>query len=63
MAVVIGARRIQFVKYNLDLSIKNVYIWSDSQCALHWITSEKSTEVFVKDRVKEIKATAVTGFY
>ena len=56
MAVVIGVRCTKFVKDQLKLPIKTTYIWTDSQCVLKWINSDKDLSVFVKNRVKEIKS-------
>ena len=53
-AVVIGVRCIKFVKDQLKLPIKTTYIWTDSQCFLKWINSDKDLSVLVKNRVKEI---------
>ncbi len=55
LAVVIGMRCISFVKEQIQLPIVESYVWSDSQCVLHWITSDKKLSVFVRNRVKEIR--------
>ena len=56
MAVLIGVRCLTFVKNQLKLPIKGIHLWTDSQCVLQWINSEKDLTVFVRNRVKEIKS-------
>ena len=55
MAVVIGVRCLRFVKQQLNISIEGIHLWTDSQCVLKWIGSEKDLSVFVANSVKEIK--------
>lgn len=55
MAVLIGVRCLTFVQGQLKIPIQYKYLWTDSQCVLQWIVSEKDLSVFVKNRVKEIK--------
>ena len=38
-----------------DVQIDKIYYWTDSKVCLSWINSEKSFNVFVDNRVKEIK--------
>ena len=56
MAVVIGVRCIRFVKQQLKIPIERSHLWTDSQCVLKWIDSEKDLSVFVANRVNEIKS-------
>lgn len=56
MAVTIGVRCIRFVKQELNIQIQGIHLWTDSQCVLKWIESEKDLSVFVANRVKEIKS-------
>ncbi|XP_052787361.1 uncharacterized protein LOC128222416 [Mya arenaria] len=63
MAVVIGVRCIKFVKDNLNLPVDHIHLWTDSQCVLHWITSENVSSVFVANRVKEIKRQSSISFH
>lgn len=56
MSMLIGVRCLKFVKDHLGLPINRVYLWSDSQCVLNWLCTEKSLSVFVENRVKEIKS-------
>ena len=46
----------RFILKTLSKFRKKVKIvfWSDSEIALQWICSAKSTDIFVKNRVKEI---------
>ncbi|MCG8078471.1 MAG: hypothetical protein JAY75_19800, partial [Candidatus Thiodiazotropha taylori] len=54
MAVLIGVRCLRFVKEQLKVFIESTYLWTDSQCVLRWINSEKELSVFVRNRVQEI---------
>ncbi|XP_071137411.1 uncharacterized protein [Mytilus edulis] len=58
MAAVIGARLSKDVIENLG--VKRAVFWSDSQIVLHWLTSSKSLNKFVKNRVSEIKELSET---
>ena len=55
MCVVIGVRCLQYVKQQLKVTVVGSYLYTDSQCVLKWINSEKDLSVFVKNRVQEIK--------
>ena len=55
MAVLIGVRCVIFVKNQLKIPVESIHLWTDSQCVLQWINSEKDLTVFVRNRVKEIK--------
>ncbi|MCG8044651.1 MAG: A17 family peptidase, partial [Candidatus Thiodiazotropha endolucinida] len=55
LAVVIGLKCLKYVKEQTKLPIIQLYLWTDSQCVLHWINSNKTLSVFVRNRVKEIK--------
>ncbi|XP_053406659.1 uncharacterized protein LOC123538298 [Mercenaria mercenaria] len=56
MAVLIGARCLNFVEKELKLQCKNVVLLTDSKCVLQWLSSDKLLPVFVKNRLKEIKS-------
>ena len=56
MAVLIGVRCLAFVENELKLNISRCTLWSDSQCVLKWILSEKVLSVFVRNRIQEIKS-------
>ena len=48
MAVLIGVRCVKFVKEQLGLPLTSISLWSDSQCVLNWLCSEKPLPAFVK---------------
>ena len=51
------ARLMNSVKITIekDAQIDNIYCWTDSKVCLSWIDFEKSFNVFVENRVQEIK--------
>ncbi|XP_069118844.1 uncharacterized protein [Argopecten irradians] len=52
MAAVLGAR---LGRHLLDeLELERVVYWSDSQIVIHWLSSEKQQNKFIKNRRKEI---------
>jgi hypothetical protein len=55
MAMLIGVRCLHFVLNQLKLNIKRCFLWTDSQCVLHWLDSKKEQSVFSRNRVSEIK--------
>ena len=55
MAAVLGARLAKDLISNLE--IDKAVFWSDSQIVLHWLTTNKPLNRFVKRRVNEIKET------
>ncbi len=63
MAVLIGVRCLQFVKEQLKLDIVKTYLWTDSQCVLGWLTTERKLDVFVRNRVMEIKGKDIVFNY
>ncbi|XP_045201835.2 uncharacterized protein LOC123555228 [Mercenaria mercenaria] len=62
MAVLIGVRCLKFVTDQLKLDLKQLYLWTDSQCVLHWIKSTKVLPVFIQNRVKEIRSNQNINF-
>ena len=54
MAVLIGVRSLCFVKEQLRLDLDICFLWTDSQCVLHWINSKKCHSVFIRNRVAEV---------
>ncbi|XP_045205909.2 uncharacterized protein LOC123558098 [Mercenaria mercenaria] len=62
MAVLIGVRCVGFVREQLRLPIHAVYLFTDSQCTLKWISSTRSLSVFVNNRVREIRTHADIRF-
>lgn len=55
LAVLIGTRAIQYVNKQLQIAISDTYLWTDSQCVLHWINSSKTLSRFVQNRIDEIR--------
>ena len=54
LGVLIGARLIKFIATQLKIDLEKQFLWSDSQCVLHWLRKEKVSPVFVENRLKEI---------
>jgi hypothetical protein len=63
LSVLIGCRALQFVKEQLHIPLENPILYSDSQCVLHWIVSQKQLSVFVTNRLKEIKDSGASFKY
>ena len=53
MAAVFAARLSDFVRTSLNIDCA-LYLWSNSQIVLYWITSHKKLKPFVNHRVSEI---------
>ncbi len=62
MAVLIGTRLLTFVENQLNLTIDKKILWSDSQCVLHWLRTNKKMPVFVENRLREIKSVKKVTF-
>ena len=62
MGALIGVRSLNFVAKELNRVVLRKVIWTDSKCVLWWITSNKLLEVFVENRLKEIRASPNTEF-
>lgn len=60
MAVLIGVRCLEFVRKEINLPVDDIIVFTDSQCVLQWIQSNKQLPVFVSNRVREINEH--TGF-
>lgn len=54
LGVLIGTRCLNYVTQQLQLSVADRFLWTDSQCVLHWITTCKPLPVFVQNRLREI---------
>ena len=53
VAMHMDANRYQDLKSNLEgKPIRNIYGWTDSSTALHWVRSEDNFKHFVSNRVK-----------
>ena len=55
MAALVGVRALNFVTKQLHKPIKKRVLWSDSQCVLKWMKTEKLLSVFVRNRINEIQ--------
>ena len=51
LTVSIGIRCMKFVAKEINLKIEKKIIWTDSQCVLNWVKTNKSLSVFVKNRI------------
>lgn len=56
MAAVMGVRLACFVASSLNMNVRDVAMFSDSQTVLWWLHTRKELKVFVANRVKEIRA-------
>ncbi|PFX32652.1 hypothetical protein AWC38_SpisGene2517, partial [Stylophora pistillata] len=50
----IGTRCLNYATQQLQLSEADRFLWTDSQCVLHWITTCKPLPVFLQNRLREI---------
>uniref|UniRef100_A0A8D8XZE8 Integrase catalytic domain-containing protein n=1 Tax=Cacopsylla melanoneura TaxID=428564 RepID=A0A8D8XZE8_9HEMI len=52
LGVLIACRALIFVHQSLGMTVSmgNVYLWTDNQCVLHWIHSDKVLPLFVMNR-------------
>ena len=62
MAAVLAARLSEFVRTSLSIDCI-LYLWSDSQIDLYWITSQKKLKPFVDHRVSEIRSISTNWKY
>ena len=55
-AIVIAARLLNYVRmaFEKELFFNQIYVWTDSKVALSWVVNERSSNLFVKNRVNEI---------
>uniref|UniRef100_A0A914EKC3 Integrase catalytic domain-containing protein n=1 Tax=Acrobeloides nanus TaxID=290746 RepID=A0A914EKC3_9BILA len=56
MGVVTGHRALHFVEKQLRQPISEKFIWTDSTAVLGWIFSTKKQEVFIENRMKELRS-------
>ena len=54
---------MKFVENEVKVEIYQKHIWSDSQCVLNWIQSERPLRIFVENRVEEIKTDKDINFH
>ena len=55
VGALIGVRLVRFLQEQLHLSLQPPVLWTDSQCVLYWLASEKTLPVFIRNRIEEIK--------
>ena len=55
MAALVATRLTHFVVTHLSIQDPPIFIWSDSQIVLHWVSSTKQLPTFVQNRVREIQ--------
>ena len=62
-AVLLSARLLDFVKeaFKGILKIADMYLWCDSQIALHWLSNTKTKPLYVIHRVDEITTLVPTA--
>ena len=52
--VVLGAKMIKFLRKESPFEFDHTYLWTDSKCALAWVTQHESRPLFIKRRIKTI---------
>ena len=62
LAVLLGARNLNFVEKSLLLKIKEMIFWTDSKFVLHWLQSKKMLSTFTQRRVDEIRSSSNIDF-
>ena len=56
MAALVAAQLTNFVLEAIPGHDPSIFIWSDSQIVLHWVSSQKPLPTFVNHRITEIKS-------
>ena len=56
LAVFIGIRCMKFVAKEIHLKIEKTIIWTESQCVVNWIKTNKPLSIFVKNRICGIRS-------
>ena len=59
-AAVFGTRLRTLIQTEMTLNFEKLYLWTDSRVVLDWISSTKKQNVFVSNRLEEIKETTKT---
>ena len=57
---VAGKRLHTLIETEMTLKFEKIYLWTDSRVVLDWISSTKKQNVFVSNRLEEIKKTTKT---
>ena len=59
-AAVLGTCLRTLIQTEMTLNFEKVYLWTDSRVVLDWISSTKKQNVFLSNRLEEIKKTTKT---
>ena len=59
-AAVLSTRLRTLIETEMTLKFEKIYLWTDSCVVLDWISSTKKQNVFVSNRLEEIKKTTKT---
>ena len=54
-ALLIGARLARWIVETINIKLCGLYLWTDNEACLQWVKNNKCTNVFVKNRVAEIR--------
>ena len=54
LGVLIGTRCLNYVTQQLQLSVVDRFLWTNSQCVLQWMTTCTPLPVFVQNRLREM---------
>ena len=54
LGVLIGTRCLKYVTQPVQLSVLDRFLWTDSQCVLHWMKTCQPLPVYVQNRLREI---------
>ncbi|MCP4054730.1 MAG: DDE-type integrase/transposase/recombinase, partial [Mesoflavibacter sp.] len=55
LGLLIAVRSLQFCKQQLQILVKELHVFTDSECVLKWMTTTKPMTKFVLNRLSEIK--------
>nr|CAD2208521.1 unnamed protein product [Meloidogyne enterolobii] len=57
MGAIAGKRLSEYILKEIDLKIKEIFIWSDSKVVLNWIliSNQEKQPIFIKRRIEEIR--------
>ena len=55
MSTLIRVRSLRFVDNEMKLNDREMILWTDSQCVLSWLKQKEIKDIFVKNRVLEIR--------
>jgi len=53
-AAVLGTKMVKFLREQVPFEFSDTFIWSDSKCALAWITNDSRRPQFIARRIKTI---------